>query len=745
MKEPEDILREIRSLLGEDIEKIEEEKPQEGEIKKEEPIEKGGEIERLLSEIEEEPPLESQQPKEQPPPFELEEEVEKEFIPPIKEEAIEPLPGFEKPSEEPTPFELEEEEPEISDEGLGIREEMEIKTEKSKEEIPPFGFEEEPSPSFGLEEEKPEEQEFTPEIKEEATPSQKTEGEIPPFTPEEQTPSFKLEKGIKEEFIEPEGEKIFEEKGVKPEIIIAESQEQEEIGALLKPQYIKKEEIKKKPAIPKKPIKINIFIPLLILTILGIIGALSFLLIFPNKELKNSISKIEMGRVKEGEEAFNKWIGLVFLKNQKIHLYHQRGEAYLSINDYYRAVSTFWTAFKEDPYNQDTQVYILSSTLKREGLEKAKENAERILLKDKKSIPSYLILSRYMEKRGESKKAISYLETGLKASPSNLSVISSLMKLYFKDKQYGKLISLHRFLIDHLKIKKPLNPELVVKASGHFIKMGRLDIGKPPLEEILRAFPENIEGRYFLSLCLLKEGNKERATYELKTILKNENHPPAYNLLGEILRDEGKYIEAASFFSKACFYNPHFAKAHYNLGDTAFYNLNDYSTSIKGYEDARKNGYTNHQLSYNLGVSYYLKGRYEDAKNEFKSLPEDKTILYNIACCNARLKNFSLAIAGFKKAERLCKERLCEKISTKEEKGLYLFLSNIYNNLGLISEVSGSLSAAQERYWDAINTAKLAGIEHKEAFLNLTNLFNSKANSLSSLSDKLDKGYKTKD
>ncbi|MEW6006782.1 MAG: tetratricopeptide repeat protein [bacterium] len=715
MKEPDDVLTEIRRLLGEDIEKVEEEESKEVKEKPKIQIEEPEKIDKLLSEIEEapvfeealeEPPLEV--PSKEEPKIELE-------IPPI-----EPMPEEEIPEEEP----LEEEKFEPA-----------LQVETIEPEIPSF----EPlEPQIPIPE---------PQIYEEPLEFPEKE-EIPEEEPLEEE---KFEPALQVETIEPE---IPSFEPLEPQIPISDSQvpspksqfdtkpskEQEEMKALLK------EEKKKGVSPPKRPIKINkkfVLIPLFILGIIGIITGCAFLFLLPNKELKIAISNIEnieKQKIKEGEKRFDKWIKFIFLKNQKIFFYHQLGEAYLSINDYEKAGSIFWKAYELDTSNQDTHNYILSFSLKVEGWEKAKEKAEKILSKDPRSIPAHLILSRYLSREGKIKEAISALEKGLKVSPSNISLISFLQVLYFQDKQYKKLISLHRFLIDHLK-NNPLNPDIVVKAAGHFIEKGELNIGKPPLEEILKVYPKNIRARYLLSLALLKEGNKEKAEKELNSLLKDEGYPQGYNLLGEILRDEGKYIDALSNFSLAILKDPYFGKAHYNLADTVFYNLNDYSTSIRGYEDARANGYITTQLPYNLGVSYYIKGNYKKARDCFEILSKDKTILYNIACADARLKNFKDAKEGFKDTESIIKESLREKISPKEEKELYSFLSNIYNNLGLIAEFSNLSSEAQERYWDAINTAKLAGFENKEAFSNLTNFFNGKPNSLSLLSDKLDKEY----
>ncbi|MEW6482894.1 MAG: hypothetical protein AB1397_07900 [bacterium] len=715
MKEPDDVLREIRRLLGEDIEKVEEEESKEVKEKPKIQIEEPEKIDKLLSEIEKQKEQGFEEiPKE--PPLEIVEEEK-----PIEKEEIElEMPSIEPPEEE----EIAEEKPPEEEPKFEPVEQVEIESEIEKplEILEPQALISEPQIP------KPESQIYE-EREEIIQPAY--ENLTYPLEEEFKEPSFNL----KEEPIEEEERPVEEEKILEEKTITEPSKDQEEMKVLLKE--------KKGVSPPKRPIKINkkfVFIPLFILGIIGIITGYAFLFLLPNKELKIAISNIEKQRIKEGEKGFDKWIKFIFLKNQKIFFFHQLGEAYLSINDYKRAGSIFWKAYELDPSNQNTHNYILSSTLKTEGWEKAKEKAEKILLKDPRSIPAHLILSKYLSRRGEIKEAISSLEKGLKVSPSNISLISFLQVLYFQDKQYKKLISLHRFLIDHLK-NNPLNPDIVVKAAGYFIEKGELNIGKPPLEEILKVYPKNIGARYLLSLALLKEGNKEKAKEGLSSLLKDEGYPLAYNTLGEILRDEGKYIDALSAFSLAILKDPYFGKAHYNLADTAFYNLNDYSTSIKGYEDARANGYITSQLPYNLGVSYYIKGNYKKARDCFEILSKDKTIIYNIACADARLKNFKEAKEGFEAAESIIKEGLREKISAKEEKGLYSFLSNIYNNFGLIAEFSNLSSEAQERYWDAINTAKLAGFEHKEAFLNLTNFFNGKLNSLSLLSDKLDKEY----
>jgi len=95
------------------------------------------------------------------------------------------------------------------------------------------------------------------------------------------------------------------------------------------------------------------------------------------------------------------------------------------------------------------------------------------------------------------------------------------------------------------------------------------------------------------------------------------------------------------------------ATSTFNQGITAF-ESKDYSHAIELFETARKLGFKKPSLDYNLGVSYYKIGRYQDAESAFQRLTSDPTMqdlaFYNLGLLAAKQNQDADAKVWFMRA-----------------------------------------------------------------------------------------------
>lgn len=81
---------------------------------------------------------------------------------------------------------------------------------------------------------------------------------------------------------------------------------------------------------------------------------------------------------------------------------------------------------------------------------------------------------------------------------------------------------------------------------------------------------------------------------------------------GTGLAYQGLYEESIEKYSLAITENPYYAKAYYQRG-LSYYDLGDLDTAIAEMESAREQGLDDISLNWNLGWTYYLTGRYDEA------------------------------------------------------------------------------------------------------------------------------------
>ena len=624
--------------------------------------------------------------------------------------------------EEETPLELPEE-------PLPIEEPQQPETQQEPVETPAEESledlleEEEPAPLELPEEPLPPEEPQQPAFPREPIPQEPAEHEstevpesLEDLLEEEETAPLDMPEETMEDLL-PE-----EVSAVAPEPLEGERME---MAALLKPEE-KQPSSKKRVSIKKRYIAIPIIIA---------IAAIPVWLFYSTKDtLEKGLLKIKEGKIEEAEKNLEKGLKFLIFKKEKAYWYQKFGEEYKKIGKSSLASKKFSESLSIDPTDRKMQDYILNPIIARKEYKEVEEIANHILEKDPRSVSAHIALAKVSLYKEKPEIAINYLKNGaLKIKIDDIPSLSLLMKVYFDEKKYADLISIHRVCIDSLKFKKPLNPKMLTKAAESFIEEEKLNIATPVLEEVVKGYPEEVEARYLLASIRVKEKRIEEAKKEIAEVLKRDSrHALTHNLFGKILQGEKDYSGAIKHFISASEADPNLAEAHISIADLSYLHFNDYLSSIKHYNSALAQGLTSPKTLYNLGAAYYFNGEYEKSANIWERLDKSPELLCNIGNSHLRSGKLKVAEGEYKESARLFKEKLRkERLSPSNRQKTYSYLANTYNNIGLILELRGDTEKAQDAYFDAVNTGKLAKIEHREGYQNLINLLKGEKNTIS--------------
>ncbi|MBU1262094.1 tetratricopeptide repeat protein, partial [bacterium] len=610
---------------------------------------------------------------------------------------------------------------------------------KPEEEMPLELSEEEPLPPGETIEDllKPEEEMPLELSEEEPLPLGETIEDL--LKPEEEVPFSLPKEPIKKEPTEPtpfkiEEQELQEEEGIedllKPEEdSFVESPlegERMEMAALLKPEEKKQHSPKKRAPIKKRYIGFAIIIAIAFIPI--------WLFYSAKNTLEKGLLKISKGKIEEAEKSLKKGGQFLIFKKEKASWYQKFGEEYKKMGRSDLALKKFSESLNIDPTNRKMQDYILNPIIAKKEYKEAEDMANYILTKDPRSVSAHIALAKVSLYKGKPETAINYLKNGaLKIKIDDLPSLSLLMKIYFDEKKYAELISIHRLCQDNLKFKKPLNPKMLTKAAEAFIEEGKLNIATPVLEEVINGYPSEVEARYLLAEVRTKEKRIEEAKKEIAEVFKRDSkHPKSHNLLGKILQNEKEYSGALKHFLSAIEADPSLTEAHLLIADLSYLHFNDYLSSIKHYNAALSKGLISGKILYNLGASYYFNGEYEKSANIWERLDKSPELLCNIGNSHLRSGKLKVAEGEYKESAQLLKEKIRkEKLSASDRQKTYSYLADTYNNIGLILELKGDAEKAQDAYFDAVNTGKLAKIEHREGYQNLINLLKGERNTIS--------------
>ncbi|MCF6148575.1 MAG: tetratricopeptide repeat protein [Candidatus Kuenenia sp.] len=140
--------------------------------------------------------------------------------------------------------------------------------------------------------------------------------------------------------------------------------------------------------------------------------------------------------------------------------------------------------------------------------------------------------------------------------------------------------------------------------------------------KILRNQPMNHDAHNNLGVFYYKQGNLDRAIWELEeAIALKRNYPEALNGLGTMYIDKGWIDKAIYKYSEAIKHKPFFPQAYYNLGN-AYVKKGLIEVSIAFFKKAIDMGIYSPQVFNNLGSAYLKKGMVDDAIVQYRKALE---------------------------------------------------------------------------------------------------------------------------
>jgi pilus assembly protein FimV len=398
--------------------------------------------------------------------------------------------------------------------------------------------------------------------------------------------------------------------------------------------------------------------------------------------------------------------------------------------------------------------------------------------------------------QGQFFKARQYYENILRVDRDSVVGYAGLLNLFIERDNFPEVLSIHSDL--RYKDMLPEVPSsLLAKLSAYYLGKKKTDSSNirvdygiqsskikdlsdnpyPAVRSVLDALMEkdpNYPPLYLHHARLSRANNNLKLMEEyLKTAMKKEpNYFGALHLLGEYHYMVKEPVEAYRFFKQALiahrsppeFTNDDFyyetesvGKTYAMIGNIFYYffdkvkyrfgdeledeevnqeieKLANYRIAREKYEIAIKEGYRSHELFYNLGRIYYMKGIYEDYEKAIKNwlnLYEDfamrPELMYALGNAFYHLNNLEASKGEYLKLISLFEhdaEMITKVVPNKlEHVRIFQTLSLTYNNLGAVYQRQNNEVKSSISYWKAIDYAKRVDRENEFARVNLARSF----------------------
>jgi tetratricopeptide (TPR) repeat protein len=241
----------------------------------------------------------------------------------------------------------------------------------------------------------------------------------------------------------------------------------------------------------------------------------------------------------------------------------------------------------------------------------------------------------------------------------------------------------YTYVADHYQYFASIGPIALVAAAGVKIFSN--------LNEQNKNIAKIITGMLLVTLGTLTWHQcrvyKDEETLYRDTVLKNPSSWMAYNNLGAVYSNLGRYEDAIEAYKQAIRVKPDFAIADVGLG-AVYSKLDRYEDAIEAHKQAIRINPNYATARYNLGAIYGKLGRYQEAieacKQAIRINPAYADAYYNLGVIYGKLGHYPEAIEAYK-----------QTIKIKSDDAA------AYNNLG---DVCNNL----DRHEDAIEAYKCA-------------------------------------
>ncbi len=197
------------------------------------------------------------------------------------------------------------------------------------------------------------------------------------------------------------------------------------------------------------------------------------------------------------------------------------------------------------------------------------------------------------------------------------------------------------------------------KALG-FWDLAMLEEAVKEFEAVTKIEPNFIIGHFCLGLSSNQKGDHEKALKELKLVTALDCDPPikalAYNTIGSIYADEGKYQWALENYQKATQWEPGLVEAYFNEG-AVLYNMQDYETAMEAFMKVLEINPDDWEAYFYLGkASGYLR-KWDNAlvhlEKAYSLNPKEPLITFELGVIHRFLGNRNKASIYFHTTQKM--------------------------------------------------------------------------------------------
>lgn len=222
--------------------------------------------------------------------------------------------------------------------------------------------------------------------------------------------------------------------------------------------------------------------------------------------------------------------------------------------------------------------------------------------------------ARFYTRRGDSARAVKYLQAALKRNPDALATRVELVRLLTNAAQHDAAVSLAR---EGVK-KAPNSAEALVVLGQVLNRAGRYQEALRPLHEALRIDSQRADAFYESGLALVQLGRPETAIPALRQALSLEpDRADTHFQLGTALYLSGNVSAAAGSFQACVKRDPDNFDAYNSLGAMLTL-LKNLDSAYQVYEKALELRPDHAETHYNLGLLYDQEGKKELARQQFQ-------------------------------------------------------------------------------------------------------------------------------
>ncbi|WJR80801.1 tetratricopeptide repeat protein [Bradyrhizobium sp. NP1] len=149
-------------------------------------------------------------------------------------------------------------------------------------------------------------------------------------------------------------------------------------------------------------------------------------------------------------------------------------------------------------------------------------------------------------------------------------------------------------------------------------RQGAIEEAKALYREVLRVDPHNAAANGNLAIIAARQGDLAGAESLLRSEIAHWSTPPAYNNLGLVLQQQGRFADAIAAHRHALELNPGYAEAFLALGN-ALKEQRDVDGAMQAYRSAVAARPSYAEAHNNIGVLLQMQGRFEEAASAYRA------------------------------------------------------------------------------------------------------------------------------